>query len=215
MRTNAAQRLFEITQMDRPYWTYNIPFAGIDEAGRGPLAGPVFAGCVVMPQEPLILGIDDSKRITAKNRESLYDSILATAVFAQVGMATVSEIEQLNILGATKLAMQRAAMGAPCGLFLIDAVTDVLLPGEQRAIPHGDALCYAIAAASILAKVSRDRHMYVLDTQYPQYGFAKHKGYGTAAHIAALKAYGPCEEHRRLFIRKFVNDTYGADHVPP
>lgn len=205
MRTNATQRLLEITKIDRPYWDNDIPFAGIDEAGRGPLAGPVYAGCVVMPKAPLIPGIDDSKRLSEKKRESLYGIILETALFAQVGFATVQEIEQLNIRNATKLAMERAAIGAPCSLFLIDAETGVLLPGEQQAILHGDALCYAIAAASILAKVTRDRYMYALDTQYPQYGFAKHKGYGTAAHIAALKTYGPCPEHRNLFIRKFVS----------
>lgn len=204
MRKTAEERLIEITTPDRELWAQGIVFAGLDEAGRGPLAGPVSAGCVVMPSEPLILGIDDSKKLSEKKREALYDKILETAIFAQVGLASVEEIEQLNILEATRLAMARAAEGAPCGLFLLDAMGGVMLPGEQRSIVHGDALCYTIAAASILAKVTRDRLMQDLDAQYPQYGFAKHKGYGTAAHIAAIREHGLCPAHRSLFIRKFV-----------
>lgn len=205
MRKTAAERLSEITEMDRGLWAQGIVFAGIDEAGRGPLAGPVAAGCCIMPAEPLLLGVDDSKKISEKKREALYEQILETAVYARVGFATAREIDELNILGATRLAMSRAAADAPCGLFLVDGTVDGLdVWGEQRAIVHGDALCYSIAAAAILAKVSRDRLMRELDGQYPQYGFAKHKGYGTAEHIAALRQYGPCPEHRALFIRKFV-----------
>lgn len=201
---NAGQRLTEITAIDRGLWDEGLQFAGIDEAGRGPLAGPVVAGCVVMPPSPLLMGIDDSKKVSEKKRGTLYTCILETAIFARVGIATAEEIDRLNILQATKLAMARAAEGAPCGLFLLDAMDGVALPGEQRAIVHGDALCYSIAAASILAKVTRDNMLREMDALYPQYGFAKHKGYGTAEHIAALRAYGPCPEHRRLFIRKFV-----------
>ena len=157
-----------------------------------------------MPAEPLIPGIDDSKKLSEKKREALYEQILETAVYARVAYATAEEIDELNILEATRLAMARAAADAPCGLFLLDAMEHVPLPGEQRAIIHGDALCYSIAAASILAKVARDRLMRELDEKYPQYGFAKHKGYGTAEHIAALRQYGPCPEHRSLFVRKFV-----------
>lgn len=205
MRKTAAERLSEITEMDRGLWAQGIVFAGIDEAGRGPLAGPVAAGCCIMPAEPLLPGVDDSKKISEKKREALYEQILETAVYARVGFATAREIDELNILGATRLAMSRAAADAPCGLFLVDGTVDGLtVRGEQRAIVHGDALCYSIAAAAILAKVSRDRLMRELDGQYPQYGFAKHKGYGTAEHIAALRQYGPCPEHRALFIRKFV-----------
>lgn len=205
MRKTAAERLSEITDMDRGLWAQGIVFAGIDEAGRGPLAGPVAAGCCIMPAEPLLPGVDDSKKISEKKREALYEQILETAVYAQVGFASAREIDELNILGATRLAMSRAAADAPCGLFLVDGTVDGLdVRGEQRAIVHGDALCYSIAAAAILAKVSRDRLMRELDGQYPQYGFAKHKGYGTAEHIAALRQYGPCPEHRALFIRKFV-----------
>ena len=204
MRKTAAERLTEITEIDRGLWAQGVVFAGIDEAGRGPLAGPVAAGCCVMPAEPLIPGIDDSKKLSEKKREALYEQILETAVYARVGYASAREIDELNILGATRLAMSRAAVDAPCGLFLLDAMEHVPLPGEQRAIIHGDALCYSIAAASILAKVARDRLMRELDKKYPQYGFAKHKGYGTAEHIAALRQYGPCPEHRSLFVRKFV-----------
>lgn len=204
MRKTAAERLSEITEMDRGLWAQGTVFAGIDEAGRGPLAGPVSAGCCIMPAEPLIPGIDDSKKLSEKKREALYEQILETAVYARVAYATAEEIDELNILEATRLAMARAAADAPCGLFLLDAMEHVPLPGEQRAIIHGDALCYSIAAASILAKVARDRLMRELDEKYPQYGFAKHKGYGTAEHIAALRQYGPCPEHRSLFVRKFV-----------
>lgn len=204
MRKTAAERLTEITEMDRGLWAQGVVFAGIDEAGRGPLAGPVAAGCCVMPAEPLLPGVDDSKKLSEKKREALYEQIMETAVYARVAYATAEEIDELNILEATRLAMARAAADAPCKLFLLDAMEHVPLPGEQRAIIHGDALCYSIAAASILAKVARDRLMREMDEKYPQYGFAKHKGYGTAEHIAALRQYGPCPEHRSLFVRKFV-----------
>ena len=131
----------EITQTDRALWAQGIAFAGIDEAGRGPLAGPVAAGCCVMPASPLLEGVDDSKKLSAKKREALYEQILATAVFANVAYASVEEIDALNILQATRLAMARAAEGAPCGLFLLDAMEGVELPGECRSIVHGDALC--------------------------------------------------------------------------
>lgn len=204
MRRDAKERLAELTAVDREYWGMGIAFGGIDEAGRGPLAGPVAAACAVMPPGPLLPGVDDSKKLSAKARDALYDRILETAVFARVAYASVEEIDALNILNATRLAMARAAEGAPCGLFLLDAMEGVSLPGEQRAIVHGDALCYSIAAASILAKVARDRLMEALDARYPKYGFARHKGYGTAAHIAAIRAHGPCPAHRKLFVSGFI-----------
>lgn len=206
MRKSPQQRLEEITQIDQEYWAAGVVFAGMDEVGRGPLAGPVTAGCVIMPASPLLLGVDDSKKVTALRREKLYDQIRQTAVFAQTGWATEEEIDRLNILEATKLAMHRAAQGAPCELFLLDALEGLDLPGQQRGIIHGDALCYSIAAASILAKVERDRRMEELDALYPQYGFARHKGYGTAAHIAAIREFGPCPVHRRSFIRNFTGE---------
>ena len=129
---------------------------------------------------------------------------MQTALFVGVGQASPQEIDEYNILEATKMAMRRAAENAPADVFLIDAVRGLGLPGEERGIIHGDAVCYSIAAASIIAKVSRDRQMEELEKLYPGYGFAKHKGYGTAQHIAALKAFGPCPEHRRSFIGHFV-----------
>ena len=204
MKKDYAARLEEISATDRELWQMGRVFAGIDEAGRGPLAGPVAAACVVMPKEPLLLYVDDSKKVTEKRREMLYDKIMETAVYARVVLASPEEIDRYNILNATKRAMEEAAKDAPCDLFLVDAIDRLRVPGEIRGIVHGDALCYSIAAASILAKVTRDRLMRELDEQYPMYGFAKNKGYGTAQHIAALREYGPTPIHRRSFIGKFI-----------
>ena len=204
MKKDWTARLAEISRTDREIWATGRAFAGIDEAGRGPLCGPVAAACVVMPPEPLLLCVDDSKKLTEKRREALYDQIMETAVYARVALATAEEIDRLNILRATKKAMAEAAKDAPCSLFLVDAVSDLDVRGEVRGIVHGDALCYSIAAASILAKVTRDRLLREMDARWPQYGFAKNKGYGTAEHIAALRAYGPCPEHRRSFIGHFT-----------
>ena len=204
MKKDYNARLLEISQTDREIWQTGRVFAGIDEAGRGPLCGPVAAACVVMPPEPLLLYVDDSKKVTEKRREILYEKILETAVYAQVILASPEEIDRVNILNATKNAMALAAKDAPCDLFLVDAIDKLNVPGEVRGLVHGDALCYSIAAASILAKVTRDRLMRELDEQYPQYGLARNKGYGTAEHIAALKEYGPCPAHRRSFIGNFV-----------
>ena len=198
------ERLNELIQTDLPLWDAGARFAGMDEAGRGPLVGNVVAACVVMPKEPLLLWVDDSKKLSAQRREKLYDEIMQTALFVGVGQASPKEIDEYNILEATKMAMRRAAENAPADVFLIDAVQGLGLPGEERGIIHGDAVCYSIAAASIIAKVTRDRQMEELEKLYPGYGFAKHKGYGTAQHIAALKAFGPCPEHRRSFIGHFV-----------
>ena len=193
-----------MTQTDAPLWDAGTRFAGMDEAGRGPLAGNVVAACVVMPREPLLLWVDDSKQLSPKRREETYEEILKTAVFVGVGQASPEEIDRFNILEATKIAMRRAAEGAPADVFLIDALSGLGLQGQERGIIHGDALCYSIAAASIVAKVTRDRQMPELDALYPGYGFTQHKGYGTAMHIAALKKQGPCPAHRRSFIGHFV-----------
>ncbi len=198
------QRLMELTKTDEPLWAMGILFAGMDEAGRGPLAGNVVAACVAMPPEPLLEWVDDSKRLSPKRREIVYEQIMQTALYVGVGEATPAEIDRINILNATKEAMRRAAVNVPAKLFLIDALQGLGLSGEERGIIHGDALSYAIAAASIVAKVTRDRQMEKLDEQYPAYGFLQHKGYGTPQHIAALKAYGPCPAHRRSFIGSFV-----------
>ena len=177
---------------------------GCDEAGAGPLMGPVYAAAVILPVDGCIPGLDDSKKLTEKRREELYDKIMQTAVYAKVILASPEEIDRVNILNATKNAMAMAAKDAPCDLFLVDAITRLDVPGEVRGLVHGDALCYSIAAASILAKVTRDRIMRELDARYPQYGLAKNKGYGTAEHIAALRQYGPTPIHRRSFIGHFV-----------
>ncbi|MBO4926453.1 MAG: ribonuclease HII [Clostridia bacterium] len=198
------EKLQSLIQTDAPLWEKGVAFAGMDEAGRGPLAGSVVAACVVMPPEPLLPWVDDSKKLSPARREKVFDEILKTAVFVGIGEATAAEIDEINILEATKNAMRRAATGAPASLFLIDAVQGLGLPGEERGIIHGDALCYSIAAASIVAKVTRDRQMPELDRLYPGYGFSQHKGYGTAQHIAALRALGPCPAHRRSFIGHFV-----------
>ncbi|MDR0928613.1 MAG: ribonuclease HII [Oscillospiraceae bacterium] len=206
MRLSAAEKLRQIVARDQALWAQGLVFAGIDEAGRGPLAGPVVAGCAVMPPEPLIEGVNDSKKLSEAKREALYGQIVQTALFARTGVATVEEIARLGILGATRLAMARAAEGAPCALFLVDGNDTMGLSGEVLPIIGGDASCYSIAAASILAKVERDALMRALDAQYPGYGFAVHKGYGTPAHIEALRARGACPAHRALFLRKILGE---------
>lgn len=177
--------------------------AGMDEVGRGPLAGNVVTACVVMPPEPVIAWIDDSKKLSESRREKVFQEIMDCAIYVGIGQATPEEIDEINILEATKKAMREAAAQVPADIFLIDAVTGLGLNGREVPIIRGDATSYAIAAASIVAKVTRDRQMIELDKQYPAYGFARNKGYGTAEHIAALKELGPCEAHRRSFIRNF------------
>ena len=177
---------------------------GIDEVGRGPLAGNVVTACVVMPAEPVLPWVDDSKKLSETRREKVFQEIMDIALYVGIGQVSPEEIDRINILEATKKAMREAAAQVPADIFLIDAVTKLGLPGEERAIIHGDAVCYSIAAASIIAKVTRDRQMEELDRLYPGYNFMQHKGYGTAQHIAALKELGPCPAHRRSFIGKFV-----------
>ncbi|MBQ2701321.1 MAG: ribonuclease HII [Clostridia bacterium] len=203
-RIDRQERLNVLTQLDASYWAQGTIVAGIDEAGRGPLAGNVVVGCVVMPPEPLLPWVDDSKKLSEKRREMVFEEIMQTALFVGVGEATPEEIDEMNILEATKLAMRRAADLIPAEVFLIDAVKNVGLRGKEIPYIHGDAVSYSIAAASIVAKVTRDRQMKALDEAYPQYGFLKHKGYGTAQHIQALKEFGPCPAHRRSFIGHFV-----------
>ena len=202
--TKREERLSILTQTDKPLWEAGVVFAGMDEAGRGPLAGNVVAACVVMPQSPLLPWVDDSKKLSALRREKVFDEIMQTALFVGVGQASPEEIDEINILEATKNAMRRAAENCPASLYLIDAVSGLGLPGEEKGMIHGDALCYAIAAASVVAKVTRDRQMLELDQRYPGYGFARHKGYGTALHIAKLQELGPCPAHRKSFIGHFV-----------
>lgn len=180
--------------------------AGIDEVGRGPLAGNVVTACVMMPKEPLLPWVDDSKKLSEARREKVFQEIMDIALYVGIGQATPEVIDEINILEATKKAMREAAAQVPADVFLIDAVTGLGLNGREVPIIKGDATSYAIAAASIVAKVTRDRQLIELDKQYPEYGFARNKGYGTAEHIAALKTLGPCPAHRRSFIRNFCHD---------
>ena len=181
------------------------PVCGVDEAGRGPLAGPVCAAAVILPPELEIPGLNDSKKLTDKKRRELYDVITAQAVTYGIAFASEQEIDEINILQATFLAMERAMqkLSPPSELALIDGnrAKDFGLP--VRTIVKGDSLSASIAAASILAKVTRDRLMEEYDAQYPQYGFAVHKGYGTKRHYEALREFGPSPIHRRTFLKKF------------
>ena len=178
--------------------------AGIDEAGRGPLAGPLVCACVIMPKTDLIEGINDSKKLSPKKREELFEQILQTALAYSIIEIDEKTIDELNILNATKLGMKKAleALVIKPEIVFTDAVQiETDLP--QKNIIHGDGLSYNIAAASILAKVHRDRLMQKLSLQYPQYQFAQHKGYGTKLHIEKLKEFGPCPLHRKSFLKNF------------
>lgn len=175
--------------------------AGVDEAGRGPLAGPVFAAAVILPPNLVIKGLTDSKKLTEKKREELFDIIQEKAIAWAIGQAAVHEIDTINILQAALLAMKRAVEGLKIvpDLALIDGNQAPVLACETRTIIQGDLTEPVISAASVLAKVSRDREMVMLDQQYPQYGFAKHKGYATVDHISALEMHGPSKIHRVSF----------------
>ena len=178
--------------------------AGVDEAGRGPLAGPVCAAACILPRNLEILGLNDSKKLSSKARDSLYDIIINSAVSYGIAFATVDEIESLNILNATFLAMNRALsqLSPQPALALIDGNRNSGISIPSRCVVKGDSLCADIAAASVLAKVTRDRYMLTMAEQYPEYGFEKHKGYGTAQHYAALRQFGPSPIHRPSFLRK-------------
>lgn len=175
--------------------------AGVDEAGRGPLAGPVVAAAVILDPRQPVEGLTDSKKLSARRREQLFDEICAKALCCSVAQASVQEIDQLNILHATMLAMQRAVMGLrlPPARVLVDGNRLPRLPMLAEAVVGGDAKVPAISAASILAKVHRDRWCQQVDAELPQYGFAAHKGYGTASHVQALRTHGPSSWHRRSF----------------
>lgn len=178
---------------------------GIDEAGRGPLCGPVVAAAVILPPDCTLTDLNDSKQLSEKKREALYDRILDEAVAFGIGMASAAEIDEINILQATFLAMRRAveAIEVPPDYLLVDGNLDPGIGIPTTPVVGGDGKVACIAAASILAKVTRDRMLVELDVEYPQYGFAKHKGYGTKAHYAALDAVGPCPVHRVTFLKKW------------
>jgi ribonuclease HII len=203
-RERERRRLVRLHRYERDAFGRGFTLiGGIDEVGRGPLAGPVVAACVVADGPLMLRGLDDSKKVTPERRESLALEIRAHAVAWAVGEASVAEIERHNIYWASILAMERAlaALAAQPAYLLTDAVRIRSFVGEQLPVIKGDAKCATVAAASILAKVHRDRLLVELDLLHPQYGFAEHKGYATARHIAALAEHGPCEHHRKAFWR--------------
>ena len=207
MATNDAERerLRTMAVLERSLRDRGVGFAaGVDEAGRGALAGPVIAAAVILPDDAVIPGLDDSKRLTPAKREALYDVITVTATAFGVGRTEPAVIDTINIRRANLLAMKHAveALTPPPGHLLIDGIDTIDWQGPQTTVVGGDGRSLSIAAASIIAKVTRDRIMVDCDMDLPEYGFARHKGYGTAAHLAALDTHGPSRLHRRSFLRK-------------
>ena len=208
MKEKEEERLKKLKEEENGLYSDKIKLiAGIDEAGRGPLAGPVVVGVAIMPKDSMIEGINDSKKVSEKKREKLYDQIIEEAISYSVAIIGQDVIDDINILNATKAGVTQVVDGLDVkpDLIVVDALTGI----NTRGIPYepiikGDAKCYNIAAASILAKVTRDRIMRQWDEIYPQYGFVAHKGYGTAKHIEAIKECGLCPIHRRSFTKKFV-----------
>ena len=204
----AGMRAFENERIREMLGTEAFVVAGIDEAGRGPLAGPVAAGAVILPADHDILYLNDSKKLSAKKRDMLYDQIREEAVAWAVGLVEPARIDEINILQATYEAMRLAISPLTVSptVLINDAVTFPGVDIPQIPVIKGDAKCISIAAASILAKVTRDRIMEEMDALYPEYGFAGHKGYGTKAHIEAIREHGPCPIHRRSFITRIVRE---------
>lgn len=202
MRNGEIMTLYEF---DKAYAEIYPVVCGVDEAGRGPLAGDVFAAAVIFDNDVVIDGINDSKKLTAKKREALFDEIIAKAKYYSIKTATVQEIEEINILNSAMLAMKRAIEDLPCtpDIALIDGNKTPDLSCNTAAVIGGDAKSQAIAAASILAKVSRDRYMLEIAQKYPLYKFEKHKGYGTKLHYEMLDKYGASEIHRQSFLKKY------------
>jgi len=218
MTEKELARLQEIQKIEKELYSQGIKsICGIDEAGRGPLAGPVVVACVIMPEDSMIEGVNDSKKISEKKREALYEKIIEEAVGYGVAIIDQNEIDRVNILNATKqglttcikeiekdLKEKNRGFEKP-DMILVDALTQIDTDGiSYRSIIKGDAKSYSIAAASIIAKVTRDRIMRQWDEVYPEYGFEKHKGYGTAVHIKAIKEHGLCPLHRKSFTKNFV-----------
>ena len=208
MKEKELERLTELKQIEKNLYQKGFQkICGIDEAGRGPLAGPVVVAGVIMPQDSMIEGVNDSKKVSEKKREKLYDVILEEAISYSVAIIGQDMIDEINILNATKQGVTNVVekLEVKPDLIIVDALTHI----DTKGIPYdsiikGDAKCYNIAAASIIAKVTRDRIMRQWDEVYPQYGFAQHKGYGTAKHIAVIKEYGLCPIHRRSFTKNFM-----------
>ena len=208
MKEKEEERLKLLKADEEKLHEKNIEYiAGIDEAGRGPLAGPVVVGVVIMPKDSMIEGVNDSKKVSEKKREKLYDEITSEAIAWGVGIVDQNEIDEINILNATKKAVTMAisSLKVKPDLILVDALTNIDTCGiPYKSIIKGDAKEYSIAAASIIAKVTRDRIMRLWDEVFPEYGFKGHKGYGTKKHIEAIKEYGPCMLHRKTFIKNFI-----------
>lgn len=208
IKPDEAKRLYDMTENERSFWDEGLSVCGMDEVGRGPLAGPVVTACVTLPKQPLICGINDSKKLSEKKRSELYSRIKEQTDIIGIAFVSEKEIDELNILNATKkafsLSYNRMAEIKRPDAALVDAVEGLDIDVPQHPIIHGDALSYLIAAASIIAKVERDAYMAKMHELYPEYNFLKNKGYGTAEHIAALKKYGPCPIHRMSFLTKIL-----------
>ena len=209
MKEKELERLTTLKQIEEEiYNKENVKYiCGIDEAGRGPLAGPVVVASVIMPKDSMIEGVNDSKKVSEKKREKLYEEITNTAIAWGVGIIDQREIDEINILNAKKKGLTNSLkeLEIKPDLILVDALTNIDTLGiPYRSIIKGDAKSYSIAAASIIAKVTRDRIMRQWDELYPEYCFEKHKGYGTKMHIDAIKKYGPCPLHRKSFIKNFI-----------
>ena len=208
MKEKEEERLKLLKQLELSLYDDKVKYiCGIDEAGRGPLAGPVVVGAVIMPKESFIEGVNDSKKVSEKKRELLFDKITSEAVAYSVGIVDQEKIDEINILEATRLAVHQALekLEVKPDLIVVDALTNIDTFGiPYMSIIKGDAKVYSISAASIIAKVTRDRMMQEWDEIFPEYGFAKHKGYGTKDHINAIKTYGPTPIHRKTFIKNFI-----------
>ena len=209
MKEKEEQRLINLKQYECELRSKGYKYiCGIDEAGRGPLAGPVVVASVIMPENSMIEGVNDSKKVSEKKREKLYDLILSEAISYGVGIIGQDEIDEINILNATKkgLTISLQELTQKPDLIIVDALNNIDTLGTQyESIIKGDAKCYSIGAASIIAKVTRDRIMREWDTIYPQYGFAQHKGYGTKMHMQAIREYGLTPIHRRSFTKNIVH----------
>ncbi len=209
LKEKEIERLTKLKEIEKELYEKGFNnICGIDEAGRGPLAGPVVVAGVIMPKDSFIEGVNDSKKVSEKKREKLYDIILNEAISYSVAIIGHDVIDEINILNATKQGVTQVVEGLDIkpDLILVDALTHINTKGiPYDSIIKGDAKCYNISAASIIAKVTRDRIMREWDEIYPQYGFINHKGYGTAKHIQAIKEYGLCPIHRKSFTKNFVN----------
>lgn len=208
MKEKELERLTKLKEIEKDLHKKGFKYiCGIDEAGRGPLAGPVVVAGAIMPEDSMIEGVNDSKKVSEKKREILYDKIIEEAISYSVAIIDEKIIDEINILNATKKALHMATTNLKIkpDRILVDALEHIDTCGiPYTSIIKGDAKVYSISSASIIAKVTRDRMMKEYDEIYPEYGFAGHKGYGTAKHIQAIKTYGPCPLHRKTFIKNFI-----------